>query len=431
MMTFLGSPHTAYCDGQSRRDFLKIGAFGTALTLADMVRAQGRPAPNGSTPRRKAAIMIWLGGGPPHLDMYDLKPDAPENIRGEFKPIQTNVPGVQICELMPLQARMWDKLAVIRSLISTDDHFDTETMTGYPEAKNRLQNHPSFGAVVSREREGINPDIPSFVSLRGLSKGQEPGPLGVGHRAFTPSGEALKYLKLPDGVSTARLDDRKGLLASFDSMRRDLDATGTARGLDTMTARAFDMVASGQVRQALDLKREDPRSRDRYKGMEQFLTARRLVEAGVSCVTLSYGSWDLHGGEFGEGAHCFKACRKQLPVLDRAVANLIQDLHDRGMQDDVVTVMWGEFGRSPKITPTAGRDHWPRVMSALIVGGGLKMGQAIGASSARGEIPRDRPYHVTNVLSTMYGVLGIDPAKQFVDSTGRPLAYLDDRAPVA
>jgi uncharacterized protein (DUF1501 family) len=429
MMTLLGRKQR-YCDNMSRRDFLRIGAFGSALTMTDILRAQSQPA-EGQTTRHKAAIMIWLNGGPPHLDMYDLKPDAPENIRGEFKPIQTNVPGVQICELMPLQARMWDKFAVIRSLVSKEDHIDTEAMTGYPEAMNRNQAHPSFGSLVSKLREGYQPSVPAFVSLRGLTKGQEPGPLGVAHRAFTPTGEAGKNLRLPEGVSTAQLNDRKNLLASFDSMRRDLDATGTAHGLDAMTARAFDMVSSGAMRNALDLSREEQRSRERYRGIEQFLIARRLVEAGVSCVTLSFGGWDLHGSEFGEGAHCFKGCRKQLPMLDRAVTQLIQDLHDRGMQDDVVTAMWGEFGRSPRITPTGGRDHWPQVMSALVAGGGLKMGQAVGSSSSRGEYPKDRPYHVTNLLSTMYRVLGIDPAKQFLDSTGRPRYILDDREPVA
>jgi uncharacterized protein (DUF1501 family) len=428
MLTFLGSSRR-YCDGINRRSFLKVGAFGAGLSLADILRGRAaagtKPA---SSP--KSAIMIWLGGGPPHIDMYDLKPEAPAEFRGEFQPIQTNVPGVQICEHFPLQARMWDKLAVIRSLVSTDDHFDTETMTGTNESKNRTQHHPSFGAVVSKLRGAANPEIPPFVSLRGLSGGQEPGFLGVAHRAFTPSGPGFDDLRLSSTVSSARFEDRKTLLTQFDTLRRDIDATATMKGLDAFTGKAFDMVASGAVRQALDLTREEPRTRDRYKGLEQFLTARRLVEAGVGCVTLSYGGWDLHGGEFGENAHNFKACRKQLPQVDRAVSNLIQDLHDRGLENDVVVVMWGEFGRSPKITPTGGRDHWPQVMSALIAGGGLKMGQTIGTTTSRAERPNTRPCSVSQVLATLYGAIGIDPGQGLINSSGRTVCILDDREPI-
>jgi uncharacterized protein (DUF1501 family) len=226
------------------------------------------------------------------------------------------------------------------------------------------------------------------------------------------------------GVDDHRLDQRKNLLEAFDDTRRDIDQTGTMAGLDTFTTRAFDMVSSGTVRKALDLSKEEATSRERYKGIEQFLTARRLVEAGVGCVTLSIGGWDTHGQNFQQ-------LKKQLPQVDRGIANLIQDLHDRGMQNDVVTVMWGEFGRTPKINNNAGRDHWPQVMSALIAGGGLKMGQAVGASTARGETPKDRAYSVPRVFATLYQAMGIDPAKTFANGSGRPMYVLDDRDPVA
>jgi hypothetical protein len=410
-----------FCDGISRRNFLQIGAFGAGLSLAGMLKARAAD-PKATSP--KAAIMIYLPGGPTHMDMYDLKPEAPKEFRGEFKPIATNVPGVQICELFPLQAKTWDKLAVIRSIVSVDEHSDSLVTTGYSENVNRTANHPSFGAVMSKLRGGEAGDIPPFVSLRGMSRGTEPGYLGVAHRPFTPNGEGVRNLSLATGVNADRMDDRKSLLAGFDAMRRDIDATGTAKGLDSFTARAFDMVASGAVRKALDLSREDPRSRDRYKGIEQFLTARRLVEAGVGCVTLSYGGWDTHSGNF-------KAMRNMLPKVDRAIANLIQDLHDRGMDKDVVTVMWGEFGRTPKINNSdGGRDHWSPVMSALVAGGGLRMGQAVGSSSARGEYPRDRRVTVPQVLSTLYHAVGIDPGKTFHNGSGRPMYILDDREPV-
>jgi hypothetical protein len=419
MLTLWGA-RQRFCDGISRRSFLRIGAFGAGLTLAGLLRAR---AAGGTSSR--AAIMIFLPGGPSHMDMYDLKPDAPAEYRGEFKPIATNVPGIQICEHMPLQARMFDRLAVVRSIAPIrEEHSDSEVMSGYPEAINQTAHHPSFGAVVSKLRGSSQSDIPPFVSLRGMSAGTEPGFLGVGHRPFTPDGPGLANLRLPGGVDAVRAEDRKGLLANFDRVRREIDATGTMNGMDAFTQRAFDMVASGAVRKALDLTREEPRTRDRYRGIEQFLTARRLIEAGVGCVTLAIGGWDTHSSNF-------KTLRSQLPQVDRGIAHLIQDLHDRGMDRDVVTVMWGEFGRTPRVNGSdGGRDHWPAVMSALVAGGGLKMGQAVGSSSARGEHPRDRKFTPAQLLATLYQAMGIDPSMTFTDGSGRPMYILDDREPI-
>ncbi|HKI33890.1 MAG TPA: DUF1501 domain-containing protein [Gemmataceae bacterium] len=421
MLTLLGAAQR-YCDSISRRNFLKIGAFGAGLTLAEMLRARAMAGKaTGRAASNKAAIMIYLPGGPSHMDMYDLKPDAPKEFRGEFNPIDTNVSGVQICEHMPLQAKMFDKLAVVRSIVSADEHSDSYVMTGYPERDNRTANHPSFGSVVSKLRGAGNSEVPPFVSLRGMSRyGTEPGYLGIAHRPFTPGGAALQNLRLPNGVGLDRLEQRKALVAGFDDLRRDLDTNGTMAGMDSFTSRAFDMVTSGTVRDALDLTKADAKTRDRYKGVEQFLTARRLIEAGVGCVTLSIGGWDTHGGNF-------TTLKKQLPQVDKGVANLIQDLHDLGMDKDVITVMWGEFGRTPKVNMNAGRDHWSPVMSALVAGGGLKMGQAIGASTARGERPKDRPITPPQLLSTFYRALGIDPSHTFPSGSGRPMYILDDR----
>ena len=423
MLTIWGE-RQQFCDGVTRRGFLKIGAFGAGLSLAEMLRLRASADPTPTSRSSKSAIMIYLPGGPSHMDMYDLKPDAPKEFRGEFQPITTNVPGIQICEHMPLQARMFDKLAVIRSVVSVEEHSDSLVMTGYSENTNRTAHHPSVGAVVSKVRGSAN-DIPPFVSLRGSTIGTEPGYLGVGHRPFMPDGPGLENLRLAHGVNRERVAQRKSLLPNFDSVRRDMDASETMRGMDTFAARAFDMVASGSVRKALDLNREDPRVRDRYKGVEAFLTARRLIEAGVGCVTLAIGGWDTHSSNF-------KTLKKQLPQVDHGVANLIQDLHDRGMDQDVVTVMWGEFGRTPKINNSdGGRDHWAPVMSALVAGGGMKMGQAIGSSNSRGEVPKDRPIKVPEVLSTVYHALGIDPSQTFPNGNGRPMYILDDREPVA
>ncbi len=414
-----------YCDGINRRNFLKIGAFGAGLTLAEMMRLQASAAgtPAKATASKKAAIMIYLPGGPSHMDMWDLKPDAPKEFKGEFNPIKTNVEGIEICEHFPLQAKMFDKLAAIRSIVSVDEHSDSLVMTGWSDRDNRLAGHPSFGSVVSKLR-GTSHDVPPFVSLRNMTRGTEPGYLGVAHRPFTPSGPGASNLRLANGVSAERLEDRKALLAAFDDMRRDVDATGTMDGLDAFTARAFDIILSGNVRNALDINKEDKDTRERYKGIEGFLTARRLVEAGVGCVTLSYGGWDTHGQNF-------QTLKRQLPVLDRGIANLAKDLCDKGLDKDVVTIVWGEFGRTPKVNGNAGRDHWAPVMAALVAGGGLKMGQVVGASSARGERPKDRPLSVQNVLSTLYRAMGIDPAMTFPNQSGRPMHLLDHREPVS
>jgi hypothetical protein len=411
-----------FCDGVSRRNFLRIGALGAGVTLADMLRLQAAQSNVGKPMRTKSAIMIYLPGGPSHMDMYDLKPDAPKEFRGEFNPINTNVPGVQICEHFPMQAKMWDKLACVRSIVSVDEHSDSLVSTGYSDRDNRIANHPSFGSVVSKIR-GSGNSVPPFVSLRGMSRGTEPGFLGISHRPFTPSGQGQANLRFAQGVNEARLEERKDLLENMDDLNREIDASGTMAGLDSFTQRAIEMVTSGNVRKALDLQKEDSKVRERYKGVEQFLTARRLIEAGVGCVTLSIGGWDTHGQNF-------QTLKRQLPQVDRGIANMIQDLHDLGLANDVVTIMWGEFGRTPKINMNAGRDHWSPVMGAMIAGGGLKMGQAVGASTARGERPKDRPYTASQVLSTVYKAVGIDTSTTFPNGFGRPMYVLDDRETV-
>src|SRR5262245_47588756 len=312
MLRFWG-PKQRFCDGITRRNFLQIGAFGAGLTLADMLRLRSLAGTSRKITSNKAAIMIYLPGGPSHMDMFDLKPAAPAEYRGEFKPIQTNVTGVQICEHMPMLARMWDKLAVIRSIQPlVEEHSHSETHTGYPEQVNRTAHHPSMGAVISKLRGSANADVPPFVSLRGMGPGTEPGYLGVGYRPYTAEGPGIQNLRLASGTTQERMEDRKNLLAQLDTIQRDIDKTGTMHGLDQFATRAFDMVASGTVRRALDHTREEPRVRDRYQGVEQFLTARRLIEAGVGCVTLSIGGWDTHGSNF-------KTLKNQLPQVDRGV----------------------------------------------------------------------------------------------------------------
>jgi len=404
----------------TRRSFLKIGAFGAGLTLADLLR-QRATAGTEPKPRPKSVIMICLFGGPPHTDTYDLKPDAPAEYRGEFKPIKTNIPGVNICELFPLQARMWDKLAVVRSVVAGQaDHRDHETHTGFMQERHR----PCFGSIISKIRGTSSDGMPPFVNLRFQSSALEPTYLGLGHRAFAPRGEGLRNLSVMPAAPAERLGERRALLQQFDEVRHNLDASGTIEAMDSFRSRAFEMILSGTVRKALDLSLENARTRERYKGVEKLLLARRLVEAGVGAVTVDIGNWDTHFDNF-------PYLREWLPKVDRGVSALIEDLHDRGLEKDVITVMWGEFGRTPLINKRAGRDHWQPAMSTLIAGGGLRMGQMVGATTSRGEEARDRPYRVPQVLSTVYKALGIDPSHTFPDHSGRPMSILDECEPIA
>lgn len=317
-----------------------------------------------------------------------------------------------------MQASMWDKLAVIRSTVAgQSDHRDQETHTGF------VNGRPCFGSVISKVRGMGESGAPPFVNLRFESSGLEPAYLGIAHRPLTLRGTAMQNLGLSPNMTAERLNERRTLLEGFDDLRRDVDASGAMSGMDAFRARAFDIVLSGNARKALDFTQESAATRERYQGIEKFLAARRLVEAGVGAVTLDIGNWDTHFDNY-------KYCREWLPKVDRAVANLIQDLYDRGLDKDVVTIMWGEFGRTPKINNRGGRDHWDPVMSTLIAGGGLKMGQVVGSTSARAEVPKDRPYRVPQVLSTVYRAIGIDPSMTFPNGSGRPMHVLEDREPV-
>lgn len=400
MFTFLGQGRR-FCDLGTRRDFLRIGGLGVgagSLGLSDLLKARavGPNAKNAS--KAKSAIFVYLPGGPSHIDMWDPKPDAPAEIRGEFKGAETNIPGIRINELFTRQAAMFQHFAAVRGVVSVNEHSDSLVMTGYSDIENRIMNHPSFGSVLSKLR-GMNDDgIPPFVSLRGASKGTEPGYLGVAHRPFTPEGQGVANLRPTPANAGERLTKRRDLLNQFDDFRKESDTTGTANGIDQFTSRAFEIVSSGTVRKALDLSKEEAKVRESYRGVENFLTARRLIEAGVGCLTLSYGGWDTHVNNFVQ-------LKRQLPILDRAIGNLVTDLKERGMLDEVAIVVWGEFGRTPKINGTAGRDHWPTAMNALVAGGGLRTGQVVGGTNSNAEKPKDRGYPVQRVLSTVYHAL--------------------------
>jgi hypothetical protein len=439
MLTVHG-PAARYCDGVTRRSFLKIGtfAFGAAsLSLADLFRAEAR-AGTGSS--HKAVINVFLGGGPPHQDLWDLKPDAPREIRGEFNPIATRVPGIRICEVFPRLASLMDRAVIIRSLVgATGGHDAFQCTSGWPPASlSNLGGHPSIGAAVARLRGAADPSVPPFVGLAARtqhlpwSDPGRPGFLGPTYAAFKPDGEGLANLRL-NGITSDRLADRRRLRQSFDGLRRDLDAGGAVGAMDAATERALGVLTSSRLLEALDLSRESERVRDRYGDgrpyqfqfdgaptvNDHLLLARRLVEAGARVVTLTFGRWDSHGRNFD-------LVRDHGAKLDQCLSALIEDLEARGMLDDVTVIAWGEFGRTPRINNNAGRDHWPQVSCAFLAGGGMRTGQVIGATNRLGEHAAQRPVQFGEVFATLYHNLGIDPSATTIpDTTGRPQHLVD------
>jgi hypothetical protein len=430
----------------SRRGFLRLGALGMGgLSLADLLHLKARgavPAPSAG----KAIIMVYLDGGPSHVDMYDLKPDAPVEVRGEFQPIRTNVPGFDICEHFPLQARIADKLVLIRNMkFRKPDHEPDELYTGFPSRPFDPVQRPSIGSVVSKLRSeaGIRGLLPPYVALGDPRMVGRPAYLGRAHAAYEPGAKALNLGPSLD-MPAERLTQRRTLLQHLDTLRRDLDdARGSMAGLDVFQTQALDMVTTTKARDAFDLTREPDKVRARYGAGSDFLLARRLVEAGVPVVTLTpYNhypderktcngnfNWDHHD-------HIFPCLRHALPQLDRSLYALITDLHERGLERDVCVVVWGEMGRTPRVGTqagtVAGRDHWPQAGFALLAGGGLKTGQVIGATDRRGESPKGQPYTPENVLATLYHHLGIDAGEvTLADHSGRPIFLLDDPSRVA
>ena len=413
------------CDQQidrvSRRALLQMGAFGFAgFTLADLLRAEGQAGRGSST---KALINIHLSGGPSHQDLFDLKPNAPVEFRGEFNPIQTNVPGLDICEHLPQLAKMADKFAVIRSLVGSNaGHSNFQTHSGFNQRSlTNIGGRPALGSVISKIHGSAPSGAPPFVSYNGGSAGY----LGPVHKPFSPN-EAKKVLRLSRGLTADRLDNRTALLQELDTLRRDVDASGQLDALDSYTQRALEMVTSGQVADALELVGEDQAVVDRYgRTNRTLLTARRLIEAGVRVITLNapWGGWDTHNNNF-------VTLRRNLPKMDAGLGALLWDLDRLGMLDDVSVVVWGEFGRTPRVNQRAGRDHWPRLSTAFVAGGGMRTGQAVGASTKNAEYAKDRPVDYQEVHATLYHNLGIDPVTTtFTDPNGPPSVFARPSTP--
>jgi hypothetical protein len=421
-----------YCDGVSRRDMLRIGGLGLgALSLPQLLQLESEAAP--AARRQKSVIMIYLCGGPPHQDMYDIKRDAPSEIRGPYAAIPTNVAGIEIGERLPMLAKRMDKFVPIRSIVGArGDHYSHQCMTGYHNKQMPAGGWPHFGSVVTKFQGATGEGMPPFVSLCYTTQHKpynEPnaGFLGLGQSSFRPLGPGRGDLVL-QGVTPDRLSDRNELLTAFDRFRREADASGKMEGMDVFTKRAMNILTSPQMFNALDVTKEDEQTRERYgtydasraKGdgaprvPQNLLVARRLVEAGARVVTVNYSFWDWHSNNF-------KNADEELPIFEKALTALVDDLHERGLDKDVTLIAWGEFGRTPKINDKAGRDHWPRVSSAILAGGGMRTGQVIGATDRLGGEATERPVTFQEVVATLYHNLGVNlDSQRLFDFRGRP-----------
>ena len=440
-----------------RRAFLKVGVLGFAgLSLADLLRAQAAALSPAAVSRERSVIILWMRGGPSQHETWDPKPEAPLEYRGEFGAIPTKVPGIQLCEFLPLSAKIMDKWSIIRSLHHDDAGHSTGDQicfTGYPSAPNLPPEGPgnimpSCGSIAARQLQQGNPRLPAYVMIPRMVPGTGAAYLGPAWNPFEtvadPIGDkpfSVPNIRLPAGISLQRLSDRRSLVAGFDRLRSEVDGSGQMDALDRFQQQAWDFVTSRETREAFDLDAEPRSVRERYGFMPEFkaptpdrcgvpawsqrlLLARRLVEAGVRLVTVDLRWWDTHVQGFDTMRNGF------LPRWDRAFSALIEDLDTRGLLQTTMVLAWGEFGRTPKVNQNAGRDHWPNVFSAAMAGGGIQGGRVVGASDAKGAEPADNPKTPQDVLATIYRHLGVDTKVQYTDHSGRPHPVLPSGAPI-
>lgn len=442
-----------YCDGMRRRSFLQIGVAGMATAgLGEVLRAKSASAASGSARKNTSVILLWLDGGPSHMDLYDLKPAAPAEYRGIWRPIDTNVPGMQIGELFPLQAKIADRFSIVRSLHhDSGDHFTGGhwmlTGRGGVSGAATAGKFPFFGSMATKVTGARQVGMPPNVAVPyAMSIGLRPGYfggnyLGAQDNPFETEGDPnaanfqVKNVGLPPSMTIERLQNRRQLVAQFDQVRRVFDRSQTMDAIDQFDRQAFEMVTGEKARKAFDVGSEDAATRDlygRHSWGQSVLLARRLVEAGTTFVTCHFGGWDHHWD-------LEKGMNNYLPMVDQAVHGLFTDLTRRGLYDQTLVVLCGEFSRTPRMNDGGnggaprsmgepGRDHWGNAMFCLLGGGGVKGGQIVGSTNRLGEAPLDRPLRPGDIHHTIYHVLGVDPSTHFLDLQGRPTRAVDHGA---
>ena len=439
-----------------RRSFLQVGSLGLGgLSLADVMRAEAATSTSSaksSSGRPKSVIILWMRGGPSHIDMWDTKPDAPAEFRGEFDTISTNVPGIQISDMLPNSAKVMHLWSIVRSLNHLDAGHSTgdqACFTGYPPGQNADTNyHPSCGSIAAEQLQHLNPRMPAYVMIPKMVPGTNSAYLGVACKPFEtiadPAAEGrfqVPNFALAEGLTVERLGHRSQLLSSFDSLRREIDSAGHMKAMDQFNGQALEILCSPDAQRAFDLDAEPASIRDRYgfhpafdpgsadrcgapAWSQRILLARRLVEAGVRIVTVDLRWWDTHVKGFDSLRRGF------LPRWDQAFPALLTDLQERGLMESTLVVAWGEFGRTPRVNANAGRDHYPNVFSAALAGGPIKGGRVLGSSDDKGAFPRDMPKKPQDVLATIYRHLGIDMTKHYRDASGRPIQVLPFGSPI-
>jgi hypothetical protein len=454
---FNSKPTKSLCQGPSnRREFLRVGASALGgLSLADVMASQTRAGTKPQLGSEKSLILFWMWGGPSQVETFDPKPNAPSDYRGPFRPIATDVPRIEICELFPQLAKQARRYSLVRSLhheMASHNDGSIEVLTGKTPSiadptSTAKSEHPDLGMIASRLR-GARPDgLPQYIGIPTQPFMTRPQYLGVSHSAFVtgdPSADNFKpaNLTIHGGLNAQRLDDRIGLAKQFDLHRQRLDA---AEGMEVFHRQAVQLLTSRSVAQAFDLTREDPKLRDRYGRHlwgQSCLLARRLAEAGAGIITIDalapkqgmplYFSWDDHANA-QPGWDLAKGMTLRAEYMDPALSALIEDIHQRGLEEKILVVAVGEFGRTPRVTMNGGnlgRDHWPQAQSALIAGGGLRMGQVVGATNSKAEYPAERPLHPQDLLATIYHHLGINHRHEFPDFSGRPIPVLPYGEPI-
>ncbi|MHC4878932.1 MAG: DUF1501 domain-containing protein [Planctomycetota bacterium] len=428
MLTLTGNRRSQDCDGQTRRDFLRIGTLGAgAVTLPGLLQARAEAAASGLASKNTSVIWVWLSGGPTHVETFDPKMTAPVEYRSTTGEVKTNLPGVTLGGNFERFAQIADKMAFFRSFAHTNSGHGGGThflMTGYDNRNidnGGLPSRPSLGSITSRIRGANHPatGMPTYVRLNSIGS-DGPAFLGTAYAPFGTNREAKQNMDLRTPLE--RVGDRRSLLADFDRFNRTADASGVMDGLDAFEKQAFNLVL-GNAPKAFDLNAEDPRTRDRYREAgsfgDQLLIARRLCEAGCGFVTLNYGGWDMHG-------NVQKSMNSRGPVVDRGVAALIEDISQRGLSENILVVVTGEFGRTPRINRNAGRDHWAPLSTLALAGGGFRMGQVIGESDSKASRPASKRIGPQDLMATIFNLLGFDPKTQFRNQAGRPVNLIEE-----